>query len=166
MRRRRVRRELERRRLKAGRLLSKGISQAEVARRVEVSRETVRRWADKLSAGGLAALKNAPQLGRPAGLESAQHRELVRALKAGALAQGYATELWTLPRVATLIEKLFGRRYSQVQVWRILGQLGWSCQRPTGRATQRDEHAIRQWKQKRWPALKKTLPDKDVPSSS
>jgi transposase len=42
-----------------------------------------------------------------------------------------------------------------VQVWRILGQLGWSSQRPTGRATQRDERAIRQWKQKRWPALKK-----------
>lgn len=166
MRRRHVRRELERRRLKAGRLLSKGVSQAEVARRTEVSRETVRRWADKLSEGGLAALKNAPKLGRPGGLEQAQRQELARALKDGALAQGYATELWTLPRVAALIEKLFGRRYSQVQVWRILGQLGWSCQRPTGRATQRDEGAIRQWKQKRWPALKKTLPDKDVPSSS
>jgi transposase len=166
MRRRRVRRELERRRLKAGRLLSKGISQAEVARRTQVSRETVRRWADKLSDGGLVALKNAPKLGRPAGLEPAQRQELVRALKAGALAQGYATELWTLPRVTALIDKLFGRRYSQVQVWRILGQLGWSSQRPTGRATQRDERAIRQWKQKRWPALKKTLPDKDVPSSS
>jgi transposase len=84
---------LERRRLKAGRLLSKGISQAEVARRAEVSRETVRRWADKLSQGGVAALKNAPKLGRPAGLEPTQRQELVRALKAGALAQGYATEL-------------------------------------------------------------------------
>ena len=161
-----MRRELERRRLKAGRLLSKGVSQAEVARRAEVSRETVRRWADKLSQGGLAALKNAPKLGRPAGLEAAQRQELVRALKAGALAQGYATELWTLPRIAALIEREFDQRYSPVQVWRILGQLGWSCQRPTGRATQRDEPAIRQWKQKRWPALKKTLPDKAVRSSS
>jgi transposase len=166
MRGRRVRRELEQRRLKAGRLLSKGVSQAEVARRMEVSRETVRRWADKLSDGGLVALKNAPKLGRPAGLAPAQRQELVRALKAGALAQGYATELWTLPRVTALIDTLFGRRYSQVQVWRILGQLGWSSQRPTGRATQRDERAIRQWKRERWPALKKTLPDKDVPSSS
>lgn len=166
MRARRERRELERRRLKAGRLLSKGIPQAEVARRVEVSREAVRRWADKLAAGGLAALKNARQFGRPSGLSDAQRQELTVALKAGALAQGYATELWTLPRVGKLIETMFDRAYSQVQVWRILGALGWSCQRPTGRATQRDEKAIRAWKQRRWPALKKTLPAKAEPSSS
>lgn len=166
MRARRERRELERRRLKAGRWLSKGVPQAEVARRVEVSREAVRRWADKLANGGLAALKNARQLGRPSGLSDVQRQELIGALKAGALAQGYATELWTLPRVGKLIDKWFGRRYSDVQVWRILGALGWSCQRPTGRATQRDDNAIRVWKQKRWPALKKTLPAKAAPSSS
>lgn len=166
MRARKIRRELQRRRLKAGRLLSRGVSQAEVARRGEVSRETVRRWADKLAAGGLVSLRNARKLGRPSGLDDAQRRSLVAALKAGALAQGYATELWTLPRVGRLIEKEFGRRYSDVQVWRILGQLGWSCQRPTGRATQRDERAIQHWKQVRWPALKKTLPSTDAPSSS
>lgn len=166
MRQRRVRRDLEQRRLKAGRWLSKGVSQAEVARRLDVSRETVRRWANKLTEGGVAALKNAPMLGRPRGLDGAQRQALAAALKAGPLAQGYATELWTVPRVRVLIERQFGRRYSPVQVWRILGQLGWSSQRPTGRATQRDESAIRQWKQKRWPALKKTLPDKAERSSS
>ncbi|MFZ5654846.1 MAG: winged helix-turn-helix domain-containing protein [Pseudomonadota bacterium] len=34
--------------------------------------------------------------------------------------------------------------------------MGFSCQRPTGRAIQRDEQAIRQWKRCQWPALKKT----------
>src|SRR6202022_3570425 len=32
---------------------------------------------------------------------------------------------------------------------------GWSCQRPTGRALERDEEAIRYWKRVRWPGLKK-----------
>ena len=72
------------------------------------------------------------------------------------MANGFATELWTLPRVAELIEEMFGRRYSDSQVWRILTAMKWSCQRPTGRASQRDEAAITQWKDKRWPALKKT----------
>jgi hypothetical protein len=36
-----------------------------------------------------------------------------------------------------------------------LCSLGWSCQRPTGRARQRDEAAIRRWKQVRWPQIKK-----------
>ena len=35
-------------------------------------------------------------------------------------------------------------------------ELGFSCQRPTGRAIQRNEPAIREWKQRQWPALKKT----------
>ena len=45
-------------------------------------------------------------------------------------------------------------------VWRLLGRLGWSVQRPTGQARERDERAIRQWKAKRWPELKKSLRDK------
>ena len=79
-------------------------------------------------------------------------------LWARALAAGHATELWSLGRVGKLIERCFGPRYSPTQVWRILGKLGWSCQRPGARAIERDERAIRRWKQQRWPALKKTPP--------
>jgi transposase len=59
--------------------------------------------------------------------------------------------------VARLIEQRFARRYSESQVWRILMSLGFSCQRPSGRALERDESAIQRWKQERGPALKKTL---------
>jgi hypothetical protein len=40
------------------------------------------------------------------------------------------------------------------------------CQRPVGRALERDEKKIRQWKQKRWPELKKKPAKKGEPSSS
>jgi transposase len=113
----------------------------------------------------LEALKRRPR-GRPSGLEQAQRRELMRALKAGALAEGFATDLWTLPRVGHLIERRFGRAYSESQVWRILVSLGFSCQRPSGRALERDEAAIQRWKQTRWPVLKKTLRNKAGSSSS
>lgn len=147
---------LERRRLQAGRWLKQGIPQVEVAERCAVAKSTVSGWAKQLEAGGLAALKSSGPRGRPAGLDGRQRQELVRALKRGALAHGYATELWTLPRIAQVIESLHGRRYSEVQVWRILRSLGWSAQRPAGRALERDEEAIRKWQRKRWPALKKT----------
>ena len=55
-----------------------------------------------------------------------------------------------------LIEDQCGVRYHEAHVWRILRQLGWSCQRPTGRALERDEEAIRYWKRVRWPQLKKS----------
>src|SRR5690242_6823365 len=50
--------ELQRRRLKAGRLLLKGTQQAEVARRMGVSRATVCEWKQRVEQGGLAALSN------------------------------------------------------------------------------------------------------------
>lgn len=156
---------LERRRLRGGRLLLKGVPQAEVARRMRVSRPTVLAWNERLQEGGLAALKRRPR-GRPARLKSEHKAELVKLLKAGAVAQGYATELWTLPRIGKLIEATFGASHSDSQVSRILSAMGWSCQRPEKRALQRNEKAIRHWKQRRWPALKKTLPHREERSSS
>jgi transposase len=156
---------LQRRRLRAARLLQRGIAQAEVARRVGVTRTTASQWNAQLQAGGLEALKSRPR-GRPRGLEDVQRRELMRALTGGALAEGFATDLWTLPRVGKLIERQFGRAYSESQVWRILVSLGFSCQRPSGRALERNESAIQRWKQTRWPALKKTPQNKAGSSSS
>lgn len=156
---------LQRRRLRAGRLLLGGVAQAEVARRVGVTRTTVSDWNEQLNAGGLQSLRRRPR-GRPPGLDAAQRRVLIGRLKAGALAHGFATELWTLARVGQLIERQFGRAYSESQVWRILMALGFSCQRPSGRALERNESAIRKWKQQRWPTLKKTLRNKAGLSSS
>lgn len=157
--------ELQRRRLKAGRLLLKGAQQAEVARRIGVSRATVSEWKRRVEQGGLAALNNGVR-GRPARLNALMREQLAQALLAGARSHGYATELWTLPRIAKLIEQRFEFSYSTSQVSRLLAAMGWSCQRPEKRALQRDEKAIAQWKNKRWPALKKTPLRKGEPSSS
>jgi transposase len=146
-------------------MLRDGVAQAEVARRVSVTRTTVSEWNAQLQEGGLGALKSRRR-GRPAGLQEAQRRELMRALKSGALAEGFATDLWTLPRVGELIKRRFARSYSESQVWRILVALGFSCQRPSGRALERNESAIQRWKQRRWPVLKKTLRNKAESSSS
>lgn len=147
---------LRRRRIRAGRLLRQGVAQAEVARRVGVSRKTVSVWGQTLAQRGVDALHGARRAGRKPKLNEAQRLQLVTALKAGALAQGYAAELWTLPRVRNLIRELTGQAYSESGVWHVLRNLGFSCQRPTGRAIQRNESAIRNWKTRRWPALKKT----------
>ena len=154
------RKRLERRRLQGGRLLRNGVAKAEVARRLGVAPSTVTGWAQRLERGGLEALKSRGRWGRRRGLDDAQRQALAEALTVGALAAGFATELWTLPRIGMLIKRLFGRRYSDSQVWRILHAMGFTPQRPTRRALERDEAAITRWKKKRWPRLKKTLPNK------
>ncbi|MGH8756371.1 MAG: winged helix-turn-helix domain-containing protein [Burkholderiales bacterium] len=162
----RDRAELETRRLEGARLLQRRVKPPEVARRLKVSRTSVWRWERALKANGRGALRKAPRTGRPPQLTDAGKKRLVEALEAGALAQGYATDLWTLARVGKLIAKISGKRYSESGVWRLLKGLNFSCQRPSGRASKRDETAIRHWKKKRWPALKKTAREKAEPSSS
>jgi len=162
----RDRAELETRRLEGARLLQRGVKPAEVARRLKVSRTSVWRWEQTLDANGRRGLRKAARTGRPPQLTDAEKKRLAVALEAGALVQGYATDLWTLSRVGKLIEKISGQRYSESGVWRLLKGLNFSCQRPSGRAIKRDEQAIHHWKTKRWSTLKKTAPDKAEPSSS
>jgi len=65
-----------------------------------------------------------------------------------------------------LIVSRTGVRYHEDHVWRILRQLNWTCQRPTGKALERDEAAIRHWQQSRWPELKKKPSANGAPSFS
>lgn len=148
--------KLERRRRQAARLLQKGVSEAEVARRVGVHRQSVNRWVQQLAEGGVAALKRAPRTGRPPQLSTDDLRRIEQGLTRGPEALGYRTSLWTAWRVADLIQRESGVKYSTVHAWRVLRALGWTPQRPAGRALERNEPAIRRWKRERWPELKKT----------
>ena len=146
---------LEQRRLKAARLFDQGVSQAEVARRLGVHRQSVNRWHQAWKSKGTSALRQAGRAGRKPRLQPAQLEQVRRGLKAGPEALGYGTGLWTIWRVADLIERETGQKYHPGHVWKILRSLGWSCQRPVGRAIQRDEGAIQTWKKVRWPEIKK-----------
>ena len=152
--------------MRAARLLEKGYSQSEVARIVDAHRQSVSQWAAELRAKGRAGLKKAGRAGRKPRLSSQQVKKIEQGLKQGPEALGYESGLWTSARVAHLIQQECGVEYHPGHVWRILRQLGWSCQRPTGRALERDETKIQQWKQKRWPELKKRPKTKAVRSSS
>jgi transposase len=158
--------KLERRRMQAARLLEEGLSEAEVARQVGVHRQSVNRWAKRLFSGGPLALKRATRTGRPPQLSAEDLRRIERSLMRGPEALGYETSLWTAWRVVDLIEQECGVKYSTVHAWRILRALGWTPQRPTRRALERDEEAIRRWKRRRWPELKKTPKSGGKPSSS
>jgi transposase len=155
---------LELRRRKGMGMLARGVAQAEVARVLEVSRQTVSNW-ERARQADPQAWRRRP-LGKPGGMGAAERTRLSKALVAGAVASGFPTELWTLARVAALLEVQFGRVYSLVHVWRLLRELGFSSQRPTGRAIQRDEAAILAWKKQRWPALKKSAAPRAARSSS
>lgn len=158
--------EAQRKRVRAGRMLLAGKRAAEVAAAVGVARQTVYTWKRVLDEGGIDALRSMSDAGRPGQLAADDFNWLATALRQGAQAHGFGTDLWTLKRVGALIKRQFGIEYSDVHVWRILGGMGFSSQKPERRAIERDDEAVRTWKRKTWPALKKKPPKSEESSSS
>jgi transposase len=158
---------LERRRMKAVKLFEQGCSKAEVARRCGVSNQSAGRWHAAWAAGGSQALKHPGRAGRQSRLQPLDRVQLAADLLSGPeQTLGHATALWTLPRIVALIGQRFGHRYSTAPASRLLRQRGWSGQQPARRALERDEQAIRVWKQRRGPAIKKKPAAKGERSSS
>jgi len=62
-------------------------------------------WRQQYERKGEAGLAAKPHPGRKAKLSPAQRKKLLRLLKKGPQAHGYATDLWTLPRVAEVIRR-------------------------------------------------------------
>ena len=147
--------ETVRRRLRAGRMLLAGKTPAQAAHAVGVARQTAYTWKAVLDAGGIDALRAMPGRGRPARLDEQQLQALGRMLMDKPAEHGFGTELWTLKRVAVLIERQYGVKFGQTQIWRMLGGLGFSAQKPERCAIERDEDAVQTWKRKTWPGLKK-----------
>jgi transposase len=156
---------LEDRRRRALALVDEGLSLNEVGRRIGCSASSVKRWRDARRRGGHNALNVRFSPGRPPKLSRTQGRQLISVLLEGAMASGYATQLWTTARVAEVIWKRFRVRYHRDHVGRLLHSLGWSHQKPQKKALERNQAEIRRFLRRDWPALKKT-PSGWVPTSS
>lgn len=147
--------DAQRRRVRAGRMLLAGKTPAQAAHAVGVARQTVYTWKALLDEGGIDALRAMPGRGRPARLDDEQLQALGRTLLQSPTEHGFGTELWTLKRIGVLVERQYGVKFSQTHIWRILGGLGFSVQKPERRAIERNEDAVQVWRRKTWPALKK-----------
>lgn len=152
----------KRRRVRAAALFQAGQRPATVARRLGVSRNAAGQWFAAWQREGKDALRGAGRTGRCCKLSPEQRSQLDALLLQGPQAHGYATALWTLPRIAHVIRQQFGVHYHPGHVWRVLGDMNWSCQRPERRARERDENAIRRWLRRDWPRIKKQ-PNASVP---
>ena len=147
---------LESRRQRALALVEQGLSLNAAARRIGCAPSSVMRWLRAFRRHGPEGLKVRPASGRPPRLPARYRPLLLKQLLRGAMAHGYATELWTTQRIAEVIERRYGVRYHRNHVSRLLLQWGWSPQKPERRARERDEPAIARWKRNVWPRVKKT----------
>jgi transposase len=136
---------MEGRRMQGVRMLRRGISQSEVARRLEVSRQSVFAWAktDEINKMGW---RSTP-LGRPSSLTREEKYKLQRMLRKGGLRNGFDKDKWSLAMVVVLIsDGLYRHEYSRAQVMRLLKELGFSCEKPNIE----DADRFARWKRLGW----------------
>ena len=112
---------------------------------------------------GKEALETSPRPGRPPKLSPS-----AKTLRGGADRKatlpsgerpehfGFRGEVWTRKRVRKVIKEKFKVEYDVSQVGRILDQIGWSRQKPDHRSDKRDEKEIEEWKEEKWPRIKKS----------
>jgi transposase len=155
---------LERRRRRAIALLEEGLSLSEVARRLQASVGSVSQRRPAGRSGGEAALAPKPVPGRPHRLPDQQGTLLLQLLLQGPRAHGFSNALWTLKRIAAVLQVQCGRRYHPAHLWKVLRRVGWRCQVPARRPIQRNEQAVVQWKRDKWPAITKSPPPGSPPA--
>ncbi len=116
--------QIEDARKAAMKLFAEDLSNAEIARRIGVSRSTV---------------SITPKL---------SHEQLDRireAMLQGPQAHGYDTPTWTLERVTDLIERLTGVQHHPGYVWYLLGRMGFSRQKHHDSREEEDSAITGKW---------------------
>ena len=156
MRERGSKQERETRRFRAVALLTEGCGVCKVSELLGVTSGAVSQWKAAYAARGEAGLLSKKHPGAKPKLPPEKRQKLPSLLLEGPRAHGFQTDLWTLERVADVIEKKFDVAYHPAHVWRILDGLGWSAQKPERLARERNEQAIAQWRRSAWPDIKKS----------
>jgi transposase len=141
-------------RLEAAGMIEAGAGDAEIGRRLRVSRMSANRWRRALASGGREALASKGPGGARCKLTAVQLAELEAVLDAGPAACGYEDQCWTLARVTDLAWQRFGVQYTLAGVHLLLHRAGWSVQVPARRAAERDEAAVATWRDETWPVIK------------
>jgi transposase len=156
----------EGRRLRAWTLFEQGWKVGKIAAALGVTHGAVSQWLARARQGGEAALHDRKRPGRVPRLTPDQQAQAPALLARGAEAWGFRGDRWTRERVAEVLHREFGVRYHPAHVSRLLAGWGWSLQKPQRQAVQRDEAAIREWREERFPALEKRGHSKAAPRYS
>jgi len=148
--------ELAVRRKLAVKELKKGKGVCEVARQFDASSSSVSRWKRAYEEEGWAGLEPKRHPGRKPKVTEDDFDRLEELLLQGARAHGYPNDLWTLKRVKKLIKEEFEVDLHISNVWTLLNErMNWSVQKPEDVAAEKDEEKIKDWREKRWPHIKK-----------
>src|SRR5512147_2216271 len=154
--------ELERRRFLAAERVAEGYAAEEVADFLGVAPSSVRRWVAAFHSHGAAGLATRPVPGRPPKLTTTQEKIALRGLADKPTDPGFATEIWTAPRLGLLIEQEFGVHFHSDYLITWLRQRGYTPQLPRRVPRARAEREIARWLSEDGPRIKRKARRRDA----
>jgi len=144
-------------RRQAMRLVDQGMRQSEVARMLDVSKQTLSLWRQRYLKGGWKELRKRKR-GRAVGtdrrLTAEQEKEIQKTIVDHTPDQLKMTfALWSRHAVQQLIKDRFTVSYTLQGVGKLLKDWGFTPQRPAKRAIERNDEAVKKWKEVDYPQL-------------
>lgn len=147
--------ELEHRRCLAVQRIFDGYTNDEVADFLGVNPRSVRRWYAAFQDRGACGLAAQRASGRPPKLTSTQEKIIRRWLNESPADFGFATELWTAPRLARLIEQEWQVRFHPHYLSAWLRARNFSPQKPERVPRERNRQLLAHWRAVDWPRIKR-----------
>jgi len=144
---------LESLRFAAIRLREEGVRVEVIATSFQVTPKTIYEWIQRYEKGGAESLKARKAPGPVPLVNANQFEELIGLLRQPATELGYATDLWSGPRIRHLVKHRFGVDYHPKHMPRFLRRLGLVLKFPERRALEQDPAALRRWKEERLPVI-------------
>jgi len=132
-----------------------GTSAIETAKKLKTVRSCVNKWIRWYVTAGPEGLLTQDRPGVPPKLDATQLAELAALIKAGPIAAGYTSGVWTGPMVGDMIEKRFGVKYHYEYIPRLLARMRFSVQCPRKCLARADAEAQQRWVDERLPEIKK-----------
>jgi transposase len=149
--------ELERRRRLAVHRVREGNTPAQVAYYLGVHPASVRAWWRAYRQHGDSGLTFKPHPGRKPKLTPARESQVLSWLRKNPKSFGFATELWSAPRIAKVIRRKWGVRFHPRYLNAWLTERDVTPQKPQKRARERNEAAIKRWVRYKWPRIQNAL---------
>ena len=146
---------LEGYRFAAIKLRSEGVPVATIAKSFRVTSVAVYIWLKKFRVDGIKSLKSRKAPGPEPELGRDKFPELLKAIRYPASKYGYATDLWSGPRLRHFIKHRFKVNYHNKHMPRFLRRLGLNFKFPERRSLEQDSKAVKTWKRDRLPNILK-----------
>jgi len=124
-----------------------------IAESFGVTSEAVYIWLKKARTKGVKSLKASKAQGREPAINEEQFTELIKSIRLPATQLGYATDLWSGPRIRHFIKREFKIEYHNKHMPRLLRRIGLNFKFPERRALEQDPKSVRNWKKVRLPEI-------------